>query len=309
VVQRLRAQVLKIAQHDAPVLIFGEPGTGKEVYARFLHTHSPRRGGPFVDVGVGSIARENASLELFGSEQGDRIHYGRLEQASGGTLFLDELADMDVEAQAKLASALENGSFLRIGGKEPVRVNVRVAAATHRDLEQEVAVGRFREDLYYQLNVVPIKLPPLRDHIEDVPELLNYYIGYFVDQEGLTYRHFTLAAQNRLRNYSLARQHPRTQKPGAALVDSGRRGGNRSQEEVDAAVRGSHHRQIPGCRQHSAEPAVARGAGTVRAHLSDAAISRMRGQRSAAGRTGRHGTHQPLPQAARPGHRSQESAG
>jgi two-component system nitrogen regulation response regulator NtrX len=139
----LRAQVLRIAQHDAPVLIFGEPGTGKEVYARFLHAHSPRRAGPFIDVGVGSIARENASLELFGSEQGDRVHYGRLEQASGGTLFLDELADMDLEAQAKLASALENGSFLRIGGKEPVRVNVRVAAATHRDLEQEVAVGRF----------------------------------------------------------------------------------------------------------------------------------------------------------------------
>jgi two-component system nitrogen regulation response regulator NtrX len=101
VVQRLRAQVLRVAQHDAPVLIFGEPGTGKEVYARFLHAHSPRRAGPFVDVGVGSIARENASLELFGSEQGDRIHYGRLEQASGGTLFLDELADMDLEAQSQ----------------------------------------------------------------------------------------------------------------------------------------------------------------------------------------------------------------
>ncbi len=201
VTQRLRAQVLKIAQHDAPVLFFGEPGTGKEVYARFLHANSPRRAGPFVDVGVGSIARENASLELFGSEQGERIHYGRLEQASGGTLFLDELADMDVEAQIKLASALETASFLRIGGKEPVRVNVRVVAATHRDLDNEVAHGRFREDLYYHLNVLPIRLPPLREHIEDVPELLSYYVDYFVDQENLTYRHFTLAAQNRLRNY------------------------------------------------------------------------------------------------------------
>jgi two-component system nitrogen regulation response regulator NtrX len=238
VVQRLRAQVLKIAQHDAPVLLFGEPGTGKEVYARFLHTHSPRRGGPFVDVGVGSIARENASLELFGSEQGDRIHYGRLEQASGGTLFLDELADMDVEAQAKLASALENGSFLRIGGKEPVRVNVRVAAATHRDLEQEVAVGRFREDLYYQLNVVPIRLPPLRDHIEDVPELLNYYIGYFVDQEGLVYRHFTLAAQNRLRNYSWPGNIRELKNLVQRLLILG---GDEeiAVEEVDAAVRGA----------------------------------------------------------------------
>jgi DNA-binding NtrC family response regulator len=202
IIQRLRTQVLRIAQHDTPVLIFGEPGTGKEIYARFLHLHSPRRTGPFVDVGVGSIARENSTLELFGSEQGEKIHYGRLEQASGGTLFLDELADMDPEAQAKLAGALENGSFLRIGGKEPVQVNVRIVAATHRDLERQVAEGRFREDLYYQLNVVPIKLPPLREHVEDVPELLNYYVDYFVDQENLPYRHFTTAAQNRLRNYS-----------------------------------------------------------------------------------------------------------
>lgn len=201
IAQHLRAQVLKIAQHDTPVLISGEPGTGKEIYARFLHANSPRRSGPFVDVGVGSIARENSALELFGSEDGDKVHYGRLEQASGGTLFLDELADMDLETQAKLAGALENGSFLRIGGKEPVQINVRVVAATHRDLEREVAEGRFREDLYYHLNVVPIKLPPLRDHCEDVPELLNFYVNHFVDQEGLPYRRFTTAAQNRLRNY------------------------------------------------------------------------------------------------------------
>ncbi len=238
VVQRLRNQVLKIAQHDAPVLIYGEPGTGKEVYARFLHTHSPRRAGPFVDVSVGSIARENASLELFGSEQGDRIHYGRLEQASGGTLFLDELADMDLEAQTKLASALESGAFLRIGGKEPVRVNVRLAAATHRDLEQEVASGRFREDLFYQLNVVPMQLPPLRDHVEDVPELLNYYVGYFVDQENLNYRHFTMAAQNRLRNYAW----PGNIRELKNLVQRLLILGNDEEitvEEVDAAVRGA----------------------------------------------------------------------
>jgi DNA-binding NtrC family response regulator len=201
-VQRLKAQVLRVAPHDTPVLIFGEPGTGKEVYARFLHSNSPRRGGPFVDVGVGSIARENSALELFGSEQGDKVHYGRLERASGGTLFLDELADMDLETQAKLAGALENRSFMRLGGKESVQVNVRVVAATHRDLEQEVTTGRFREDLYYQLNVVPIRLPPLREHCEDVPELLTYYVNYFVDQENLSYRRFAMAAQNRLRHYT-----------------------------------------------------------------------------------------------------------
>ncbi|PWV64607.1 sigma-54-dependent transcriptional regulator [Plasticicumulans acidivorans] len=200
-VQKLKAQAQRIALHEAPVLITGEPGTGKEIYARFIHASSPRKAGPFIDVGVGSIARENSALELFGSEAGDKVHYGRLEQASGGTLFLDELADMAPETQAKLAGALENGSFLRIGGKEPVQVNVRVIAASHRDLETEVHAGRLREDLYYHLNVLPMRLPPLREHCEDVPELLTYYVNFFVDQEGLPYRNFTMAARNRLRNY------------------------------------------------------------------------------------------------------------
>jgi DNA-binding NtrC family response regulator len=202
IMQKLRNDAIRIAQHETSVLLFGEPGTGKEIFARFLHANSARRAGPFVDVGVGSIARENSALELFGSEQENKIHYGRLEQASGGTLFLDELADMDLETQAKLAGALENGSFLRISGKEPVQVDVRIVAASHRNLEREIAEGRFREDLFYQLNVVPIQLPPLREHIEDVPDLLNYYVNYFVDQEGLSYRRFSMAAQNRLRNYT-----------------------------------------------------------------------------------------------------------
>lgn len=201
VMQRLRDQVRRIAQHDTWALITGEAGSGKEVAARYLHAQSPRRAGPFVEVGVAAIARENSAVELFGSEAGDKIHFGHLEQASGGTLFLDEIGDMDSATQARLLSALENRTFLRVGGAQPVAVNVRVIAATHCDLQQEVQAGRFREDLYYHLNVVPLRVPALREHAEDVPELLKYYINWFVNQEGLPYRSFSVAAQNRLRNY------------------------------------------------------------------------------------------------------------
>lgn len=201
VMQRLREQVKRIAQHDTWVLITGEPGSGRETFARYLHAQSARRGRPFVDLGVSAIARGNAARELFGSEEGGRIHYGGLEQASGGTLFLDEVADMGLEAQAQLLGALDTGSFLRFGGTEPVRIDVRIIAATQRNLEEEVQAGRFREDLFYHLNVVPLHVPPLREHHEDVPELLAYYVDFFSTHEKLSYRHFSMAAQNYLRNY------------------------------------------------------------------------------------------------------------
>jgi two-component system nitrogen regulation response regulator NtrX len=200
--QRLREQVKRIAQHDTWVLITGEAGSGRETFARYLHAQSARRERPFVDLGVSGIARNNAARELFGSENGDHVHYGGLEQAAGGTLLLDEVADMDLEVQGQLLGALDTGSFLRVGGTEPVHIEVRIVAATQRNLEEEVRAGRFREDLFYHLNVVPLHLPALREHNEDVPELLAYYVDYFATHEKLPYRRFSVGAQNFLRNYS-----------------------------------------------------------------------------------------------------------
>lgn len=204
VIKALCDQVQLIAQHNAWVLITGEPGSGKELFARYLHACSPRATGPFIDVGVAAIAGENSAVELFGSEDGDKIHYGRLEQANGGTLFLDEVGDMDPAVQAKLLSTLENRSFLRVGGTDAVQFDVRVVAATHRDLEQDVKEGRFREDLYYQLNVVPLRIPPLREHGEDIAELVDYYVDIFSASENLSAKHFSDAAKNRLRNHNWA---------------------------------------------------------------------------------------------------------
>ncbi|MCG6941801.1 MAG: sigma-54 dependent transcriptional regulator [Thiohalocapsa sp.] len=200
--QRLREQVKRIAQHDTWVLITGEPGSGRETFARFLHSQSARRERPFVDLAVSAITRGNAALELFGSEEGGHVHYGSLEQAAGGTLLLDEVADMDLEAQGQLLGALDTGSFLRVGGSEPVTIDVRIIAATSRDLKEEVRGGGFREDLFYHLNVVPLSVPPLREHAEDIPDLLNYYVDYFATHEKLAYRRFSVGAQNFLRNYS-----------------------------------------------------------------------------------------------------------
>ncbi len=201
VMQRLREQVKRLARHDTWVLITGEPGSGRETFARYLHSQSLRKDRPFVDVGVSAITQENSALELFGSEQGERIHYGALEQARGGVLFLDEVADMDMEAQSQLLGALDSGSFFRVGGTEPVEIDVRIIAATQRNLEEEVERGRFREDLFYHLNVVPLHIPPLREHPDDITELLNYYVDHFAVHEKLQYRHFGVGAQNYLRNY------------------------------------------------------------------------------------------------------------
>jgi len=235
--QRLREQVKRIAQHDTWVLITGEPGSGRETFARYLHVQSARKERPFVDVGVSSIARGNSARELFGSEEDGRIQYGALEKASGGTLFLDEVADMDLEAQSQLLGALDTGSFLRVGGREPVKIDVRIIAATQRNLEGDVQTGHFREDLFYHLNVVPLHIPPMRDHHEDVPELLNFYVDFFVTHEKLAYRRFSVGAQNYLRNYAWPGNFRELKNLVQRLLILGA-GEDITQEEVEAAMGG-----------------------------------------------------------------------
>ena len=175
------------------MLISGENGTGKELVARAIHRQSPRASKPFVEVNCAAIPSELIESELFGHLKGsftgavsDRP--GKFEQADGGTLFLDEVGDMSLSAQAKVLRVLQDGVVTRIGGAKPVQVDVRVLAATNKTVEDEIANGRFREDLYYRLNVVPIHVPPLRERREDIPLLVAYFAGVLSEREGIAPR-------------------------------------------------------------------------------------------------------------------------
>jgi len=168
--------IRKVAETDLTVLVRGESGTGKELVAQALHNRSQRRNRPFVAVNCAAISRELVESELFGHEKGaftgaDARRQGRFEVADGGTIFLDEIGDMPAETQAKVLRVLQERSFDRVGGTRPIQVDVRIVAATHRNLEEEVRQGRFREDLYYRLRVVEIEVPPLRERLADVPAL------------------------------------------------------------------------------------------------------------------------------------------
>src|SRR5712664_1961313 len=167
---------------DLTVLINGESGTGKELVARALHDYGKRRSGPFVAVNMAAIPRELIESELFGHEKGAFTgaaarSIGRFEQAQGGTLFLDEIGDMPIEAQTRLLRVLQSGEYTTVGGRTPIRADVRIVAATHRDLRQLIRQGLFREDLFYRINVVPIRLPPLRERSEDIPALARHFLA------------------------------------------------------------------------------------------------------------------------------------
>ena len=203
--QEIYRVLARLMGTDLTVTITGESGTGKELVARALHDYGKRRAGPFIAVNMAAIPRELIESDLFGHERGAftgavQKTTGRFEQAQGGTLFLDEIGDMPPDAQTRLLRVLQQGEYTSVGGRTAIRADVRIIAATHRDLRQLIRQGLFREDLYYRLNVVPIRLPPLRERSEDIAEL----IGHFLTQasaEGLPTKTVDEAAMDRLKRY------------------------------------------------------------------------------------------------------------
>ncbi|HET9949924.1 MAG TPA: sigma-54 dependent transcriptional regulator [Longimicrobiales bacterium] len=202
-IRQVLERVERVAPTEARVLVTGENGTGKELVARAVHRLSARAEQPFVEVNCAAIPSELIESALFGHMKGsftgavaDRA--GKFEQANGGTLFLDEVGDMSLEAQAKVLRALEEGVITRVGGSKPITVDVRVIAATNKDLAQEIEAGRFREDLFYRLNVVPIHVPPLRERREDIPMLVGHFADIMSKREGMAPRRFDEAAIARL---------------------------------------------------------------------------------------------------------------
>ncbi|MCS6952915.1 MAG: sigma-54 dependent transcriptional regulator [Bryobacterales bacterium] len=202
----LRQQIALMAATNGRVLIYGESGTGKELVARAIHAQSPRAGQPFVEVNCAAIPEELIESELFGHRKGsftgaheDKI--GKFQKADGGTLFLDEVGDMSLRTQAKVLRALDEGRFEPVGASESVQVDVRVIAATNKNLEEEIERGNFREDLFYRLNVIPFHVPPLRERIEDVPLLADYFLEEFTRAYGRKPKELTPEAYRLLQSY------------------------------------------------------------------------------------------------------------
>ncbi|MFM7345042.1 MAG: nitrogen regulation protein NR(I) [Tagaea sp.] len=203
--QEIYRVLARLMGTDLTVMIAGESGTGKELVARALHDYGKRRNGPFVALNMAAIPRELIESELFGHEKGaftgaTARYAGRFEQSQGGTLFLDEIGDMPIEAQTRLLRVLQEGEYTTVGGRTRIRADVRIVAATHRDLRQLVRQGPFREDLFYRLNVVPIRLPPLRERADDVPLLVRHFLQTTAT-EGLPPKTIDAEAMDRLKQH------------------------------------------------------------------------------------------------------------
>ena len=204
--QEIYRSVARMTQNDLAVLITGESGTGKELVARALHDYGSRKRGQFVAINMAAIPRELIESELFGHEKGaftgaNQRMDGRFEQAEGGTLFLDEIGDMSMETQTRLLRVLQEGEYTTIGGRRPIKTDVRIIAATHQDLRRLIRQGLFREDLYFRLNVVPLRLPPLRERVEDIEDLVRHFMARGMD-EGLVAKSFDNEALDALRAHS-----------------------------------------------------------------------------------------------------------
>jgi two-component system response regulator HydG len=203
---RLLDLVAQVAPSEATVLVTGESGTGKEMIAGAIHYNSPRKGGPFIRINCAAITETLLESELFGHEKGsftgaDRRKEGKFRQADRGTIFLDEVSEMSLGMQVKLLRVLQEREFSRVGGEEVIRVDVRVIAATNRDLLRTVTEGRFREDLYYRLNVVTLRVPPLRERREDIPLLAQHFLKIFAERNRKSLNGFTPRAMDRLLRY------------------------------------------------------------------------------------------------------------
>ena len=204
--QELFRAIGRLSQSHVTVLITGESGTGKELVAKALHKHSPRADGPFVAINTAAIPKDLLESELFGHERGaftgaQAMRRGRFEQADGGTLFLDEIGDMPFDLQTRLLRVLSEGSFYRVGGHSAIKVQVRVIAATHQDLEQRVAQGHFREDLYHRLNVIRLRIPALRERLDDVPVLIRHFLQVSATQLGVEAKRLAPAAMRVLSGF------------------------------------------------------------------------------------------------------------
>lgn len=205
--QQVFRAIGRLSRSSVTVLITGESGTGKELVARALHEHSPRAAKPFIALNTSAIPSELLESELFGHEKGaftgaDSLRRGRFEQADGGTLFLDEIGDMSTPLQTRLLRVLAEGEFYRVGGQTPIRVDVRVIAATHQNLQDRVQRGLFREDLYHRLNVIRIELPPLRSRAEDIPDLLDHYLAVAAVELGVEVKALAADAKEKLSAYT-----------------------------------------------------------------------------------------------------------
>ena len=203
--QEIYRLLARLMQTDLTVMIAGESGTGKELVARALHDYGKRRTGPFVAINMAAIPRDLIESELFGHEKGaftgaNSRSAGRFELAEGGTLFLDEIGDMPMEAQTRLLRVLQQGEYTTVGGRSPIKTDVRIIAATNKDLRILIQQGLFREDLYFRLNVVPLRLPPLRERTEDVPDLIRHFFLQ-AEKEGLPPKQIDQAALDRLKKY------------------------------------------------------------------------------------------------------------